>query len=49
MSNDFQRYTDDSPDDIMGKLAMLNMVESDTYVDDVGYRADESVFYVVRS
>jgi len=49
VSEDFQRYTDDLPEDIMGKLAMLNMVESDTYVDDVGYRADESVFYVVRS
>ncbi len=49
VSNDFQRYTDDLPDDIMGKLAMLNMVESGTYVDDVGYRADEGLFYVVRS
>jgi len=49
VSNDLQRYTDDLPDDIMGKLAMLNMVENDTYVDDVGYRADEGLFYVVRS
>ena len=49
VSEDFQRYTDDLPEYIMGKLAMLNMVENGTYVDDVGYRADDSVFYVVRS
>lgn len=48
VSDDFVRYTDDLPEDIMGKLAVLNMVEDKTYVDDVGYRADESMFYVVR-
>ena len=49
VSTEFTRYTDDLPEDIMGKVSMLAMVESDTYVDDVGYRADEGLFYVVRS
>jgi len=49
VSTEFTRYTDDLPEDIMGKVSMLAMVENDTYVDDVGYRADEGLFYVVRS
>lgn len=48
VSDDFVRYTDNLPEDIMGKLAVLNMVDNKTYVDDVGYRADDSMFYVVR-
>ena len=46
--DDFVRYTDNLPEEIMGKLAVLNMVDNETYVDDVGYRVDESMFYVVR-
>ena len=49
ISTEVTRYTDDLPEDIMGKVSMLAMVESGTYVDDVGYRADEGLFYVVRS
>ena len=49
VSTEITRYTDDLPEDIMGKVSMLAMVENDTYVDDVGYRADEGLFYVVRS
>ncbi len=49
VSTEVTRYTDDLPEDIMGKVSMLAMVESGTYVDDVGYRADEGLFYVVRS
>ena len=48
VSNEFKRYTDDLPQEIMGKLSVLTMVENDTYVDDVGYRASEGMFYVVR-
>lgn len=48
MSNEFKRYTDDLPEEIMGKLSVLTMVENDSYVDDVGYRAAEGMFYVVR-
>jgi len=48
MSNEFKRYTDDLPEEIMGKLSVLTMVENDSYVDDVGYRAGEGMFYVVR-
>lgn len=48
MSNEFKRYTDDLPEEIMGKLSVLTMVENDSYVDDVGYRASEGMFYVVR-
>ena len=46
-----ERYTVDTiPEDIMGKLSVLAMmVDAETYVDDVGYRADEGLFYVVRS
>ena len=48
LSNEFKRYTDDLPEEIMGKLSVLTMVENDSYVDDVGYRAGEGMFYVVR-
>ena len=48
MSSEFKRYTDDLPEEIMGKLSVLTMVENDSYVDDVGYRAAEGMFYVVR-
>ena len=50
VDNNFERYTVDTiPEDIMGKLSVLSMVDAETYVDDVGYRADEGLFYVVRS
>lgn len=48
INNEFKRYTDDLPQEIMGKLSVLTMVENDSYVDDVGYRASEGMFYVVR-
>ena len=48
MGIELKRYTDDLPEEIMGKLSVLTMVENDSYVDDVGYRADEGMFYVVR-
>jgi len=46
-----ERYTynaDTLPEDIMGKLSVLNILNDDQYVDDVGYRASEGMFYVVR-
>ena len=44
------RYTEDTlPDDIRGKLSMLLMVAMKEYVDDVGMRVNEEVFYVTQS
>lgn len=43
------RYTEDTlPDDIRGKLSMLLMVAMKEYVDDVGMRVNEEVFYVTQ-
>jgi|TARA_R110000824_G_scaffold380703_1_gene573184 hypothetical protein len=42
------RYTDDLPEDIMGKVASLSLVADRSYVAGVGYRVNESMFYVVR-
>lgn len=38
----------DVPDDIMGKVATLQMVEDRHYVDGVGYRVMDRAFYVAR-
>tara|TARA_Y100001972_G_scaffold112706_1_gene146675 strand:- start:305 stop:1207 length:903 start_codon:yes stop_codon:yes gene_type:complete len=38
---------DDLPEDIMGKISALSMVENGHWVDDVGYRVDATLFYVV--
>ena len=38
---------DDLPEDIMGKISTLSMVENGHWVDDVGYRVDATLFYVV--
>ena len=43
----FTRYTEDTlPEDIRGKLSMLLMVNMDEYVDGVGMRAHDEIFYV---
>jgi len=34
------------PDELAGKLSVLSMLESEGYVEGVGYRADDNVFYV---
>jgi len=48
MSNTVDRYeADNLPDHIMGKLSVLNMLGDGEYVDGVGYRAGEGMFYVV--
>ena len=36
------------PSEIAGQLSVLNMCEVGQYVDDVGYKASESCFYVVQ-
>ena len=36
----------DAPEDIVGKVAVLSMVENNHWVDDVGYRVDATMFYV---
>ena len=48
VEDEFTRYTDDLPEGIMGKVSVLTMVDSGIYVDDVGYRAGESMFYVTK-
>jgi hypothetical protein len=43
------RYTEDTlPDDIRGKLSMLLMVDMNEYVDGVGMRVHDEVFYVTQ-
>ena len=36
----------DVPEDIVGKVSMLSMVDNGHWVDDVGYRVDATMFYV---
>ena len=40
------RGEEDLPEDIKGKLAVLGMVDVEHYVDCVGYRAAENIFYL---
>ena len=40
------RGEDDLPEEIKGQLAVLSMVDVEHYVDGVGYRAAENVFYL---
>jgi len=37
---------DKVPEDVMGKVSVLSMVENNHWVDDVGYRVDATMFYV---
>ena len=37
---------DKVPEDVMGKVSVLSMVENGHWVDDVGYRVDATMFYV---
>jgi len=49
ISNDVKRYTTDTlPEDIMQKLSVLNILQANDYVDDVGFSAGEGMFYVIR-
>ena len=49
ISTDVQRFTADTlPEEIMQKLSVLNILDKDDFVDDVGYSAGEGMFYVVR-
>jgi len=44
-----ETYTEETlPSEIMGQLSVLNMCEHGQYVDNVGYKAAESCFYVVQ-
>ena len=42
------RYTEDLPEDIAGRIAALSLMADKSYVEGVGYRVNESMFYVVR-
>ena len=49
VSENVQRFTADTlPAEIMQKLSVLNILDADEYVDDVGFNAGEGMFYVVR-
>lgn len=49
ISEEVKRYTAETlPEEIMQKLAVLNILDKDDYVDDVGFNAGEGMFYVVR-
>jgi len=39
---------DDVPEDIVGKVSVLNILEKDQYVEDVGLKVGEGMFYVAR-
>ena len=48
-SGDVTRYTTDTlPEDLMQKLSVLNILQANDYVDDVGFSAGDGMFYVVR-
>ena len=34
------------PDDIKGKLALLSMVEPDHFIEGVGYKYSDAIYYV---
>ena len=38
----------DVPEDILGKVSVLNITEVDEYVEDVGYNTGDGMFYVVK-
>ncbi len=43
------RYTPDTlPEEIMQKLSVLNILQANQYVDDVGFSAGDGMFYVLR-
>jgi hypothetical protein len=43
---DKQRYKDDIPDDIEHKVSVLNILDNDEYVEEVGYKCSNSVYYI---
>jgi hypothetical protein len=45
---DPQVFYEDMPEDILGRVAVLSMVEDGTYVPGVGFRHTEGMFYVAR-
>ena len=46
---EIKRYTEaEMPEDIMGKVSVLNITDVDEYVEDVGYNTGDGMFYVVK-
>ena len=44
-----ETYTEDTiPEDLSGKLSVLSVCDNDQYVDNVGWRVSETMFYVVQ-
>ena len=45
----YTEYTVDTlPDQLKGRVMSLNVLEEDTFVDGVGYKARDNMFYVSR-
>ena len=36
------------PEEIKGKVMSLNVLEGEGFVDDVGYKAGDNMFYVIQ-
>jgi hypothetical protein len=45
---DIQTYHDEVPEEIAGKVAVLSMVEDNTYVHGVGFKEEDGLYYVAR-
>ena len=45
---DIQTYYDEVPEEIAGKVAVLSMVEDNTYVHGVGFKEEDGLYYVAR-
>tara|TARA_Y100001973_G_C5189686_1_gene330148 strand:- start:687 stop:1583 length:897 start_codon:yes stop_codon:yes gene_type:complete len=46
---EIKRYTEaEMPEDILGKVSVLNITDVDEYVEDVGYNTGDGMFYVVK-
>jgi hypothetical protein len=49
VTDEIKRYTEETiPEDIMGKISVLNITDVDEYVEDVGYNTGDGMFYVVK-
>ncbi len=48
MMGEIETYYDDLPEHILGRLAVMSMVEDGAFVPGVGFKHTEGMFYVAR-
>jgi len=48
MHADKQTYVNDAPEDIISKVSVLSMLDSDEFVEGVGYKFNDSVYYILK-